>query len=132
MRDELSLGRLDERLDGWVEQLIALPGRNDAIEAAFEVTMSDGLCVIGARETIQTHTATNYLEEFGELPAAAAILAMEKEACACLSRRRYPRYPLHVYGALRASCAGKYVLIGVKTGKTAGIGHFNPIRVRHV
>ena len=93
VRDELSLGGLDERLDGWVEQLIALPGRNDAIEAAFEVTMSDGLCVIGTRGTIQTHTATKYLEEFGELPAAVAILAMEKGACACLSKRRYPRYP---------------------------------------
>lgn len=88
VQDELSLEGLNERFDGWVEQLTALPGRIDAIEAAFAVTMSNGLCVIGNRETIRTQTATKYLEEFGELPAAAAILAIEKGARACLSRRR--------------------------------------------
>lgn len=38
------------------------------------------------------------------------------------------RYPHALLGALRASCAGRFVLIGVRTGKTAGIGHFTPIR----
>lgn len=32
-------------------------------------------------------------------------------------------YLLPVYGALRASCAGKFVLIGLKTGKSAEFGH---------
>ena len=38
------------------------------------------------------------------------------------------RYPHAILGHLRASCAGKFVLIGSKTAKTAGIGHFEPIR----
>ena len=54
------------------------------------MTMSDGLCLIGNRKTIQTQTTMKYLEELGELPAAAAIVTFEKGACACLSRRRYP------------------------------------------
>ena len=37
------------------------------------------------------------------------------------------RYPHAILGALRASCAGKSVLIGLKTGIGAGIEHFDPI-----
>ena len=41
---------------------------------------------------------------------------------------RYRRYPLLISGALRASWAGKFVLIGLKAGKSVGFGHFSPIR----
>lgn len=76
-QDELTLEGLNERIDGLVEQLAELTGKVDAIETTFGVTTSDGLCVIGNRETIQAQTATTYLEEFGELPGDAKNIRIE-------------------------------------------------------
>ena len=43
-------------------------------------------------------------------------------------KRGVPRYPHAISGALRALQRGKFVLVGLRTGKSAGFGHFDLIR----